>query len=160
MQHEDGIEFGATSITYQQPNNECPKTRGYTGRARGLSTGLKSRRVPAPAHTRGYKPAGVPATRVHPYVPVQGHLVDTMDFLQTLAEAYCPRNSRIPPSGEVTDQISASHHLMPWFVSYRYFRQLPSMFPANEPMLSGSSEARRLQNPLEDQDLAFTGYVG
>ncbi|KAJ7798409.1 hypothetical protein B0H14DRAFT_3544692 [Mycena olivaceomarginata] len=44
------------------------KTRGYTGRVRGLSTGLKSRPVPVPAHTRGYKPAGVPATRVQPYV--------------------------------------------------------------------------------------------
>ncbi|KAJ7229694.1 hypothetical protein C8J57DRAFT_1245173 [Mycena rebaudengoi] len=42
------------------------KTRGYTGRVHGLSTGLRSRPVPVPAHTRGYKPAGVPATRVHP----------------------------------------------------------------------------------------------
>ncbi|KAJ7318367.1 hypothetical protein DFH08DRAFT_819973 [Mycena albidolilacea] len=33
------------------------KTRGYTGRVRGLSTGLRSRPVPVPAHTRGYKPA-------------------------------------------------------------------------------------------------------
>ncbi|KAJ7348000.1 hypothetical protein DFH08DRAFT_808769 [Mycena albidolilacea] len=32
MQHEDGIKFEATSITYQLPNNECPKTHGYTGR--------------------------------------------------------------------------------------------------------------------------------
>ncbi|KAJ7327992.1 hypothetical protein DFH08DRAFT_816153 [Mycena albidolilacea] len=35
MQHEDGIEFEAISIAYQRPNNECPKTRGYTGQEMG-----------------------------------------------------------------------------------------------------------------------------
>src|SRR4051812_33879797 len=87
MQHEDGIEFEATSIA----NNECPKTRGYTGRVRGLSTGLKSRPVPVPAHTRGYKPAGVPATRVHPYtyVPRPHKCVVSMLLIQLLIQP-CP----------------------------------------------------------------------
>ncbi|KAJ7444270.1 hypothetical protein B0H11DRAFT_1931209 [Mycena galericulata] len=38
------------------------------GRVHGLSTGLKSRPVPVPGLTRGYKPAGVPVTRVLPYM--------------------------------------------------------------------------------------------
>lgn len=64
-----------------------------------------------------------------------------------------------PAIRRVTHQISASHLLMPSLVSYRrrYFRQLPSVFQANEPMLSAASEARRLQNPSEDQVLAFMG---